>query len=137
MREDGTGPISRQACWDLLRTSSLGRVALSVSALPAILPVQYYLDGDEIAMCLGFFDIPSAAVSNTVIAFAADAIDAGSGAGWSVQVQGTGRVDRTLAELQDCGEPTSGLIVHLAPQVMTGYRVQLCPFVTALHDAVC
>jgi hypothetical protein len=37
---------------------SIGRLALSLRALPAILRVQYYLDGDEIAACLGFFPVP-------------------------------------------------------------------------------
>ena len=136
MRENGTEPIPPQACWDLLKTSAVGRVALSVRALPAILPVQYYLDGDEIAMCLGFFVVPSTAVSNAVIAFAADAIDPVTRAGWTVQVQGTGRVERTLDQQHDCGEPTAGLIVHLTPAIVSGHQVQLCPFGAALRGAV-
>jgi hypothetical protein len=37
--------LSERECWELLATVSVGRLALSVRALPVILPVQYYLDG--------------------------------------------------------------------------------------------
>jgi nitroimidazol reductase NimA-like FMN-containing flavoprotein (pyridoxamine 5'-phosphate oxidase superfamily) len=36
-------PISPEECWGLLATASVGRIALSVRALPVILPVHYYL----------------------------------------------------------------------------------------------
>jgi nitroimidazol reductase NimA-like FMN-containing flavoprotein (pyridoxamine 5'-phosphate oxidase superfamily) len=35
--------LSEPECRDLLATASAGRLALSVRALPVILPVQYYL----------------------------------------------------------------------------------------------
>ena len=37
--------LSERECWELLATVSVGRLALSIRALPLILPVQYYLDG--------------------------------------------------------------------------------------------
>ena len=45
--------IPENRCWELLTTVSVGRLALSVRALPVILPVQYYLDGRRLAICLG------------------------------------------------------------------------------------
>jgi nitroimidazol reductase NimA-like FMN-containing flavoprotein (pyridoxamine 5'-phosphate oxidase superfamily) len=33
--------LSERECWELLATASVGRLALSVRALPVILPVQY------------------------------------------------------------------------------------------------
>ena len=45
--------IPESRCWELLATISVGRLALSVRALPQILPVQYYLDGRSLAVCLG------------------------------------------------------------------------------------
>jgi hypothetical protein len=34
--------LQRRECWELLATASVGRLALSVSALPLIVPVQFY-----------------------------------------------------------------------------------------------
>jgi nitroimidazol reductase NimA-like FMN-containing flavoprotein (pyridoxamine 5'-phosphate oxidase superfamily) len=52
-------PISPDECWALLATASVGRIALSVRALPVILPVHYYLDGRRLMTCLGDHQIPS------------------------------------------------------------------------------
>jgi hypothetical protein len=52
MRQTTDDPITEAECWALLAGASVGRLALSLQALPAILPVQYYLDGERIALCL-------------------------------------------------------------------------------------
>ena len=94
--------------------------------------VQYAVGDGDIALCVGFFDVPSSAVTDTVLAFAADSIDPADGSGWSVQVQGTGRVDGSLRAGLDCGDVAGGMIVRLVPVIMSGYRLQLCPIATAL-----
>jgi nitroimidazol reductase NimA-like FMN-containing flavoprotein (pyridoxamine 5'-phosphate oxidase superfamily) len=33
--------LDAEECWELLALASVGRIALSVKALPTILPVQY------------------------------------------------------------------------------------------------
>jgi nitroimidazol reductase NimA-like FMN-containing flavoprotein (pyridoxamine 5'-phosphate oxidase superfamily) len=131
MRRDDIGDIPRHECWDLLRTVSVGRLALSVSALPAILPVQYYLEGDELAACLGHYTVPLVAVDDVVVAFAADHIGPGDRAGWSVQVQGLASIPKHLSVPVDCGQPTAGQIIRIAPVNITGHRIQLCPFVSS------
>lgn len=121
-------PISQAECWQLLSTVSLGRLALSLAALPTILPVQYYVDGDELAICLGHYDVSPRSLDDTVVAFATDMIDPSSRAGWTVQVQGRTTLPRPVGVPTDCGQPTGGQIVHLAPAMVSGHRVQLCPF---------
>jgi len=49
--DEGGGLIPEPECWELLASTSVGRIALSIGALPAILPVQYYLDGQTLAVC--------------------------------------------------------------------------------------
>ena len=80
--------LSERECWELLATVSVGRLALSVRALPVILPVQYFLDGHRLAVCLGHHALPERALDETIVAFAADSIDPVTRSGWSVQVQG-------------------------------------------------
>ena len=71
--------IPEYRCWQLLATASVGRLALSVRALPVILPVQYCLDGRSLLICLGYHQIPERSLNQTIIAFAADAIDPATG----------------------------------------------------------
>ena len=80
----------------MLATASVGRLALSVRALPLIVPVQYYLDGRRLALCLGHHELPERALDETVVAFAADSIDPVTRSGWSVQVQGRSVISRGL-----------------------------------------
>src|SRR5215468_766279 len=126
--------ISEEECWELLAGTSVGRLALSVRALPVILPVQYYLDGRKLAVCLGHRQLPGRSL-NTVIAFAADAIDPTSRSGWSVQIQGRSMGPQQLGVDTDCGQPTAGQIVHIEPVTISGYRVHLCPFIDSLFHA--
>jgi hypothetical protein len=129
MREADFEPIAAEQCWNLLKTVSIGRLALSVRALPTILPMQYHLDGDEIAACLGFSEVPQQAVKNTVVAYAADAFDESARTGWSVQAQGMARLDHHLDQAA-CHEPVRGTIVRLRLSTMSGHHVRLCPLLS-------
>jgi hypothetical protein len=129
--DQDSGPIPEGECWELLATTSVGRLALSVGALPAILPVQYYLDGRTLAVCLGHRELPERAL-NTVVAFAADAIDPATRSGWSVQVQGRSAIPRQPRIDTDCGWPTAGQIVQIEPVTVSGYRMHLCPLINSL-----
>lgn len=127
--------ISEQECWNLLATASVGRLALSVRALPMILPVQYYLDNRTIAVCLGHRELPERSLHEAIIAFAADSIDPGTRAGWSVGIQGRSVIAREVGFDTACGRPTAGQVVRIEPATITGIRVHLCPFIDALLAA--
>ena len=124
--------IPEYRCWQLLATASVGRLALSVRALPVILPVQYYLDGRSLLVCLGHHQIPERSLNQTIIAFAADAIDPATRSGWSVQVQGQSAIPQRLGTEVACGQPTAGQVVRIHRGVITGHRVRLCPFIDSL-----
>ena len=120
----------------MLATASVGRLALSVRALPVILPVQYYLDRRRLAVCLGHHALPERALDETIIAFAADAIDPVTRAGWSVQVQGRSVIPRGLRIDTDCGRPAAAAqVVEIEPGTISGHRMHLCPFIDALLAA--
>ena len=71
---------------------SVGRIAISVGALPVVLPVNFAVIDDSIY----FRAVPgtklAAATSETVVAFEIDSYEADGHAGWSVLVQGRARV---------------------------------------------
>jgi Pyridoxamine 5'-phosphate oxidase len=125
--------IPSQRCWDLLATASVGCLALSVRALPVILPVQYYATGHRLAVCLGHHAIPERSLSDVVIAFTADAIDPATRSGWSVQIQGRSLIPRYDGFDTACGQPAAGQLVEIEPETVSGYYVHLCPFIDTLR----
>ena len=130
--------FSERECWELLATASVGRLALSLRALPVILPVQYYLDGRRLAVCLGHHGLPERALDQTIIAFAADSIHPVTRSGWSVQVQGRSVVFRGLRIDTDCGWPAAAAaaqVVEIEPGRISGHRMHLCPFIDTLLAA--
>jgi len=128
--------LSERDCWELLATVSVGRLALSVRALPVILPAQYYLDGRKLTVCLGHHGLPERALDETIIAFAVDSIDPVTRSGWSVQVQGRSVIPRGLRIDTDCSWPPSAAqVVEIEPGKISGHRMHLCPFIDALLAA--
>jgi hypothetical protein len=128
--------LSERECWELLATVSVGRLALSVRALPVILPVQYYLNGHRLAVCLGHHALPERALDDTIIAFAADSIDRVTRSGWSVQVQGRSVIPDGLRIDTDCGWPAApAQVVEIEPGRISGHWMHLCPFIDTLLAA--
>jgi nitroimidazol reductase NimA-like FMN-containing flavoprotein (pyridoxamine 5'-phosphate oxidase superfamily) len=76
-------------CRHLLETGTLGRVLLSVNALPAAFPVNYRLRGDTIVFRTGPGTKLSRARDVTVVGFEVDHVDAATGTGWNVLVIGS------------------------------------------------
>lgn len=120
-------------CWELLATASVGRLALSVRALPVILPVQYYITGRRLAACLGHRAVPERSLNDAIIAFNADAIDPATRTGWSVQVQGRATVFSPDGFDTAYGHPTAGQLIEIHSSTITGFHVDLCPLISALH----
>jgi nitroimidazol reductase NimA-like FMN-containing flavoprotein (pyridoxamine 5'-phosphate oxidase superfamily) len=79
-------------CLDLLETVDVGRVAVTVGALPAIFPVNFRLVDGRIVFATGEGTKLAAALREAVVAFEVDWFDPASRAGWSVHVLGTARV---------------------------------------------
>ncbi len=127
--------LSERECWELLATVSVGRLALSVRALPVIVPVQYYLDGRRLAVCLGHHGLPERSLDEAVIAFAADSIDPVTRSGWLVQVQGRSVIPRGLRIDTDCGWPAAAQVVEIEPGTISGHWMHLCPFIDVLLAA--
>jgi hypothetical protein len=130
MRHITDEPITEAECWALLASVSVGRLALSLQALPAILPVQYYLDGDKIALCVGHYQVPGQSITDTVAAFAADAIDTSTSQGWAVQVLGKLAPPQSMSGPSECGQRAGGQVIHLTPATIAGQRLHLCPFLS-------
>jgi hypothetical protein len=75
------------ACRSLLAQASVGRVAVSMAALPVIRTVRYALAYDHIVFRVALDSRLCRATTNVVVAFNADQCDDGARHGWSVLVQ--------------------------------------------------
>ena len=85
---DGLEVLPEEECRDLLSRAEVGRLAVTVAALPAIFPVNYaVLDGDVIFLT-GEGTKLRAAADEAVVAFEIDEIDSATRTGWSVLVVG-------------------------------------------------
>jgi hypothetical protein len=89
--QEGLKVLDRDECLRLLATASVGRVAVSVRALPVIVPVHFVVDDDRILIRTHAGSTLDAATSDTVVAF-----ETGPQAGldspdWSVHVTGVAR----------------------------------------------
>jgi len=104
----------------LLSSASMGRVAFSARALPAIRPVNHLVDDDHVIIVTDTgASITSGlrAGGQTVVAYEADEIDQAQRLGWSVVVVGVAR------QVTDPGEAAA-------------YRRSLRPWVAGSKDQV-
>ena len=80
--------LDEEECLNLLRQRSIGRVAVSVGAIPAVFPVNYHCEDGAIYFATGKGTKLAAAVRSAVVAFEIDEADAQSHEGWSVLAVG-------------------------------------------------
>jgi hypothetical protein len=80
-------PMGLDECRRLLGTEPLGRIALSVRALPAVVPVLFQLAGDRVVFTVET-DALFAALTDNIVAFEVDHIDIETHEGWAVVAVG-------------------------------------------------
>jgi nitroimidazol reductase NimA-like FMN-containing flavoprotein (pyridoxamine 5'-phosphate oxidase superfamily) len=110
---NGLEVLPRDECLRLLDRATLGRVAITVGALPAVLPVNFRLVDDRIVFRTSGGTKLDAATRNAVVAFEVDDMEPVGHTGWSVMVTGVAREVTDPAELDALG---SANIPRWAPQ---------------------
>jgi nitroimidazol reductase NimA-like FMN-containing flavoprotein (pyridoxamine 5'-phosphate oxidase superfamily) len=85
---NGLEILDRDECLRLLANAHVGRLALSIDALPVILPVNFVVHEEQVVFRTAPGTKLSAGTRNSVVAFEADAIDPMRHEGWSVVVTG-------------------------------------------------
>jgi uncharacterized protein len=128
--DNGLQLLTEEECRGLLCTQSVGRIAVSVGALPAILPVNYAVVDDDIVFLTGEGLKLRAALENTVVGFEVDSLDEALDYGWSVLVVGVAR-EVTEAERDGIApirvSPWAGgdrtHLVRIHPEMISGRRI--------------
>ena len=87
-RTPGCHFLSRNESLNLLALEQVGRIGISIGALPAVLPVNFALDHGYIVIRTVRGSKLDAAVASSVVAFEVDHFDEDGRSGWSVMVQG-------------------------------------------------
>lgn len=106
--------LDETECRARLADGHVGRVALSIGALPAIVPVTYRVDGDDVVFEAAA-GTPLMASTRHVLAFETDEIDPNTGWGWTVHAVG-------VAQQVDEREAPDGPEYRLALELLSGTR---------------
>ena len=129
--DNGLEILSPEQCHDLLRRNDVGRVAVTVAALPAIFPVNYAVVDDDIVFRTGQGTKLRAAVERAVVAFQIDHFDKSIGSGWSVMAVGLAEEitePDELARARQIGlRPFAGgdrsHFIKIRPEFLSGRRI--------------
>ena len=129
--DEGLELLDDEQSLELLRSGTVGRVGLTIGAMPAIFPVNYAIvDG-----CILFRTSPgtklTAAASDTVVAFEVDDYDPTLRGGWSVLAVGPSEVVRDpsptlllkIAHLVPYATGPRTSIVRIRPEMLSGRRI--------------
>jgi uncharacterized protein len=132
MDRNGLEILDRVECLSLLGGARLGRVGITLGALPTILPINYRLVDEQIVFRTAGGTKLDAATSNAVVAFEVDDMDPLWHTGWSVVVTGLARVvtdPENLARLDDADIPywapdaAGDRIVEISTEMISGRRI--------------
>jgi uncharacterized protein len=123
--------LSTDECLSLLGEARMGRVAVSVAAMPEIFPVNFCLMDDDIVFRTGAGTKLYAAIKGAVVAFEVDEFDYDTLSGWSVMVTGPCAEERdptTTVEarrrLPDGWVPGDrDHVVRITPEKISGRRI--------------
>lgn len=92
--------LSRQECLTLLASASIGRIVFTDRALPAVQPVNFVLDRENIVIRTGLGSKLAVAARDAIVAFEADDFDPATRTGWSVTAVGPAHAAREPDEIE-------------------------------------
>jgi nitroimidazol reductase NimA-like FMN-containing flavoprotein (pyridoxamine 5'-phosphate oxidase superfamily) len=129
--EDGLELLSEADACVLLASGQVGRVGISVGALPAIFPVNYVVVDGAIYFRTSEGSKLAAATAGAVVAFEVDDYSLSGRTGWSVLAVGKGEVVHDLGvtfRVLDAGlQPMAGghraSLVRIRPTFLSGRRI--------------
>lgn len=95
----GVTVLDASAAWMLLRSTEVGRLAVSVADHPDIFPINYLVDHGTVVFRTGEGTKLAAAIACPNVAFEADGYQPDVGAAWSVVVKGRAEEIKNIHEV--------------------------------------
>jgi uncharacterized protein len=96
--------LEANECWDLLRETEVGRLAISIAGHPDIFPVNFVIDHGTIVFRTEEGTKLAGSVLGRGVAFEVDGYERTSTQAWSVVVKGAAREIEGMHELFDAVE---------------------------------
>ncbi len=129
----GAQRLDRDEAMRLLASVDYGRVVFTLSALPAVRPVNHLVDGDRIIirtrLSSAISVVVGAADPGGVVAYEADEFDSQRRVGWSVVATGHARTVSDPDELARYEQLLRPWVNHadtalvIAPDIVTAFRI--------------
>jgi nitroimidazol reductase NimA-like FMN-containing flavoprotein (pyridoxamine 5'-phosphate oxidase superfamily) len=127
--DEGLELLDEAECLGLMASVHLGRVAVTMGALPAVFPVNFEMRGGDIYFRTGEGTKMRTAIEKAVVGFEVDQFDEEAHTGWSVLVVGESEVvSQEDPELSDVAtRPWAGgdrpNLVRIHPELISGRRL--------------
>jgi uncharacterized protein len=123
--------IDPGACLALLGAGGIGRVAVSIGAVPAVFPVNYAMLDGEVVFRTGRGTRLDAAMRHAVVAFEVDDVDPLYREGWSVLVVGIAdeiaddarRARAEALPLRPWAPGSAERVMVIRPELVSGGRI--------------
>jgi len=128
---EGLQILLEEECLELLAGGSLGRIAVTIGAVPAIFPVNYQLVDGRIVFRTGDGTKLHHGTKSAVVAFEVDDVDPATREGWSVLAVGLARevpegplADAVLERLPHPWAPGERQhVIAIVPEFVSGRRI--------------
>lgn len=125
--------LENHECWALLRTVSVGRLAVLAEGRPDIFPINFTVDGGTVVFRTGQGTKLAAATGGDYVAVEADGVDATTGLAWSVVVKGTAAAVSGTEQILDTAalylfpwqSGKKDVFVRVSPDSITGRRFKV------------
>lgn len=135
--DQGLELLTEGDAWSLLSQGTIGRIGLSMRALPVIFPVNYAVIDNSIVFRTAPGSKLSAAAAGAVVAFEVDDYERESRTGWSVLVVGRAEIVHDLdiafkalaVNLEPFADGVRSSLIRIRPDFISGRRV--------VHEASC
>lgn len=132
--DEGLVILPEEECFELLARHHVGRVAVTVGALPAVFPVNYTMMDGAIVFRTGDGTKLRAALRNAVVAFEIDDFEPFAHGGWSVLVVGvaTELEGHALVRARDLplnpwADGRRDHYVRIVPEIVSGRQIIHAP----------
>jgi nitroimidazol reductase NimA-like FMN-containing flavoprotein (pyridoxamine 5'-phosphate oxidase superfamily) len=120
--------LDAEACWRLVRTTSVGRFAVNRhGSCPLVVPVNFVVDGEAVVFRTGAGAKLDAAQIE-LVALQVDEIDPIHHTGWSVLIEGRARwldEEQDTIAIETWAPGDRPYVIRLAPTRITGRRIRL------------
>lgn len=133
--------LAPEQCWELLRSTGLGRLATSVGGIVDIFPVNYFVHDGALLFRTAPGSKLQSIVSDPIVAFEVDGVD--TRWHWSVVVYGTAErlssdveiIETGVMELVSWSPTLKYNYVRITPDDITGRRIDRHAFPRASLSA--